>query len=191
MKSSLTCAALALFLLASPCRAATFHLTGEWAAHNEVVILPFTLDADADVRIWTDSFLDGRGVDPLLALWNADGGLIDWNDDDATLAPATQTQGDAGLFFTPLAAGDYVLSLTGLGNIPWGSALSDGFAYDLDAPDRTFGASPGWSVWLSAPGLTVSDVPEPPTPALFAAGLLLMLAGKRRQAFLPMQRRIP
>lgn len=189
MKSSLrralalaSLASLSLASPGSPVRAETVHRTGELAAHNEVVVLSFTLDEDADaVRLWTDSFLDGRGVDPLLALWDADGGLIDWNDDDATLEPATQTWGDAGLLLASLAAGDYFLSLTALGNLPWGGSLSDGFAYDLDPPDRSFAASPHWSVWLSAPGLQVSGVPEPPTAALLAAGMLLVLAGQRRR----------
>lgn len=194
MKSSLGCAALALFLLVSPVspsKAATFHLTGDLAAHNEVVVISFTLDQDADeVRIWTDSFRDGLGVDPLLALWHADGDLIDWNDDDDTLAPATQTRGDAGLFFSPLSGGDYVLTLTGLGNLPWGGSLSDGFVYDLDPAETSFGARPRWSLWLSAPGLHVSDVPEPSAAVLLAAGLPWVLAGKRRRSSPSLQKRI-
>jgi hypothetical protein len=183
MKTFPQCAA-ALALSAAlglPAQAATFHLSGEFAAQNDVVVIPFTLEEDADtVRMWTDSFRDGQGVDPLLALWDARGDLIDWNDDNDTLAPA-QTSGDAGLYFSPLAAGDYFLTLTGGGNLPWGGNLSDGFTYDLDPAAPPFGADPHWSVWLDAPQARVPGVPEPPTVALFALGMLVVLAGRRRR----------
>jgi hypothetical protein len=182
MKSILSrVAALALFAaLGSPSQAETFHLSGQFAAHNEIVLLPFTLDEDADVvRIWTDSFRDGLGADPLLALWDAQSGLIDWNDDNDTLDPA-QTSGDAGLFLSPLAAGDYFLSLTGLGNIPWGGSLSEGFAYDLDDAYWPSGLDPRWNVRLNAPHAQMPGVPEPSTLALFALGMLVVLRTRQR-----------
>jgi hypothetical protein len=179
--------ATALCFIALPAQAAIFHFTGHITNHNDVVLIPFTLDEDADeFRLWTDSFLDGVNFDPIATLWADDGGLIGWNDDDASLSPATQSYGDAGLYLSSLVAGNYILTLTLSENYALGSVLSDGFRYDGETPvllnDYSFVPTGGdWSVWLTATQAGNGSVPEPSLPALLALGTLAACIVRRHK----------
>jgi hypothetical protein len=174
----------ALLLGSAPtAQAVTFHFTGDLFEHNEIISLPFTLDDEvSDVRLWTDSFLDGVHFDPIAALWNDDGSLIDWNDDNPSIHPATQTFGDAGLLLTSLAAGDYFLTVTAEGNSPLGNLFTDGFLLDTDIPTALDAGSTAWSLWLTAapPVSGGAGVPEPSLPALLAIGALAAYTLRRR-----------
>ena len=163
----LACAVAMSFLGVLPARAEPMHFTGHFVNHNEVFSIPFTLTEDVeDIYFWTDSFLGGLNFDPLLTLWESNGSLFAWNDNDSSISPGTQTKGDAGLYFSMLWAGDYIVTLTANENAPMGMDLSDGFFYDGQAPEplTTDGA---WSVWIGTP----SVVPEPSLYLMWGVGL--------------------
>ncbi|MDR0715871.1 MAG: DVUA0089 family protein, partial [Azoarcus sp.] len=176
MKAKILCLCM-LAALPLSASAVTFHFTGDLFEHNEIISIPFTLDDEAiDVKLWTDSFLDGLNFDPIAALWADDGAgngsLIDWNDDNPGIH-TTQTFGDAGLLLPSLAAGDYFLTVTAAGNIPLGSLFSDGFLFGTDAPTTLAAGSTAWSLWLTAtppPASGGAGVPEPSLLGLLGVG---------------------
>nr|WP_203142237.1 DVUA0089 family protein [Marinobacter mangrovi] len=178
---------LAGCLMAANAGAATIHFTGNIEYHNDVVYTYFTLDNDADnVRIWTDSYQDGTNFDPITALWNADGSLIDENDDNSGINPSTQTRYDSGFSLSSLAAGNYIFTIATFNNAAQGNMLSDGFAYDgldpiplaeWDQPASHEGMGPNWSLWLDGVDSAsnpddAASVPEPSSVALLGLGLL-------------------
>ena len=165
--------------------AATFHFTGHLDAHNEVLRLPFVLGEDADdFRLWTDSYRDGGNFDPLAALWTADGRLIYWNDDDASIHPGTQTYADAGFALGGLSAGNYLLTLSLSENLPHGDLLTEGFRYDGETPirlsDLPFSTGGNWSVWFTATQGEPERVPEPALLGLLGLGALAAVRAGRR-----------
>jgi len=192
MKTALLAAAL--LTVAAPSQAALFNFTGNITNHNDVIQVSFTLNNDAtNVRVWTDSFLDGVNFDPITALWKADGSRVDENDDDASIAPG-QTRFDSGFALPFLEAGSYIFTIATYNNWALGYSLSDGFTFDSqtpvaigdwDQPANGTGKGTFWSVWLdgvddaSAPG-NPTHVPEPSLLALLAAAGLSGVAFRRK-----------
>lgn len=173
-------------------QAADFTFAGQIAHHNDRVQIDFTVAAPGTVQLWTDSWLGGLNVDPLLSLFNGDLSLRTVNDDDDSVG-AGQGYYDAGLSLA-LASGTYRLVLTAASNDAVGPLLSNGFTYSMDAPilladwtqpssninlgDQKGGA---WQVHLA--GISQAGlVPEPATHALWLAGLLTVgwMAARRR-----------
>lgn len=179
-------------MFATSANAALIHFDGEVDYHNDVIFINFTLDDDAtDVRVWTDSFLDGVNFDPITALWGADGSLIQEDDDNASINSATQTRFDSGFSLSSLAAGDYTFSVATYNNFASGTNLTDGFRFDgqnpialevWDQPASTVNMGHYWSVWLdgvdSAVGPT-SSVPEPSSLALLLIAALGLSSRKK------------
>jgi hypothetical protein len=184
-------------LCSLPAQAADFTFSGDIKFHNDVVQIEFTLAAPtAGVSIWTDSWLSGLNFDPTAALWRQQGGdfsLVQAVDDDDSIAPG-QGYYDAGFHFASLAAGEYRVTLAAAINAPLGTLLSQGFAYDGEAPipvaqwnqpsyDPNNNDQKGtfWRLHLS-PVDSASPVPEPASAWLMlaGAGALMLARGRRR-----------
>lgn len=196
MKAMQYVAAGCLMAASTLSQAALINFTGEIEYHNDVIYTYFTLDQDAnDVRVWTDSFQNGTNFDPITALWTADGDLIDENDDNDSINPATQTFYDSGFNLSFLEAGSYLFTVATFDNFALGTTLAEGFRFDSEAPialadwdqpANDINMGPQWSVWLdgvdsaSNPDSPAS-VPEPGSLVLIATGLL-GLALRRKTA---------
>jgi len=173
-KAATACVAAMFFMGVLPAGAEPMHFTASLTDHNDVGLFSFTLAEDAeDIYLWTDSFQGGLNFDPLLGLWENNGDLLAWNDDNPGISPGTQTDGDAGMYIPMLWAGDYIVTFTANGNAPIGMNLSDGFFYDGSTPEplATGGA---WSVWISV-GSSPPTIPEPSLLVMWGVGLLGVL----------------
>jgi hypothetical protein len=185
--------ALLAAVAAAPSHAADFSFSGTIHYQKDVIEIPFTLNQDAtDVKVWTDSYLDGVNFDPITAVWK-DGLRVGQNDDNPNIAPG-QTRYDSGLTFHSLTAGNYLFTIAAYNNWSNGLLLSQGFRFDNDAaipladwdqPASHRGMGPNWSVHLSGvDGATPPPVPEPESYAMLAAGLGLLawVARRKKQA---------
>lgn len=184
LRRTLATLSLAATTLAAPvAQAADFSFGGQIAFHNDLVQVDFTLDAGANVAIWTDTWLSGLNFDPQLTLWH-DGVLAAANDDNDSL-DATQGFYDAGLSLL-LGAGRYRVVLSAAGNDAVGQTLAEGFSLGAETPvaladwvqpssDVNLGDQKGGSWQLHLSNVSQAAlVPEPTTYALMLAGLLVI-----------------
>lgn len=180
---------LSVSSLANVANAGLMNFTGSLNNADDYTITEFTLNADGLVRGWTDSYNDGAGFDPMVALWAADGSWILTSDDDDEINPLTQTSYDAG-FSELLTAGTYYFTVSVYDNepvetenlftgspIPTGEVDSDGFP------------SANYSVWLdgaddasTSTGQPTTDVPEPSTFAIFALGMMGLVSRRLKKS---------
>ncbi len=184
---------VALAVGCSVSMAADFSFSGNIQYHNDVVRIDFTLNTDAtDVRVWTDSFMDGTNFDPITAVWSLpSGNLVGENDDDDMIAPG-QTYYDSGLIFATLAAGQYAFTITPYDNYA-PTNLADPFAYAGETPipiadwcqpasnNCTDQKGTFWRVNLSGVDGATPPVPEPSTWLLLMLGLGGTVAAARRR----------
>ena len=179
MKLSKSLAAVALMVAATAATAET--RTGHLQYHNQVIFQTITLTNTDEVSVWTDSYAVG-GFDTILALWSADGSLVDLSDDTAIL-PEMGIR-DAGIFRLVLGPGEYTIGLSPYSNFPNGT-LGQGYWYDNDVPQALPNASCDatcsfyrlhWTVGNTAP------VPEPSSYAMLLAGLGAVGFAARRRA---------
>lgn len=162
--------------------AALFTFEGNINYHNDVVQTQFTLDeTSSDVRVWTDSHMNGENFDPITALWEkigSDYSLIAQNDDNQNIDPS-QTFYDSGFALSSLAAGEYLFTVATFNNFVNGNLLSEGFNFDSESPillsDWDQPASTtnmGTFYRVNLAGVT-SAIDPSPTPLPAAAFLLL------------------
>ena len=174
-------------------QAAQFDFEGNISTHKDVIQINFSLLTDAtDVRVWTDSFMDGVNFDPITAVWsqsNTGWNLVGQNDDNAGIAPG-QTRFYSGLTFANLAAGNYLFTIATYNNWAVGSTLAQGFTFDNQAaiplsewvqPANHGNMGSYYNVHLSGVDGAVSAVPEPESFAMLLAGLGIVGALARRK----------
>lgn len=132
--------ALALFTTASAALAVDFSFTGNLANNDDVQLFTFTVGAASNVTLRTWSYAGGTnaagaaiargGFDPILALFNSSGLLINQNDDgNSNVAADTVTGAHYDTFLSSaLAPGTYTVSVMQYSNFAVGPNLSDGFS---------------------------------------------------------------
>jgi hypothetical protein len=189
--------------LVSPVAADDFSFTGSFAADNDVQLFNFVVGAPSNVTLLTYSYAGGTnsagalipsgGFDPILALFDSSGLLINQNDDGGSAnVPADPV---TGAFFdtflaAALAAGNYTVAVMQYNNFANGPTLADGFVRDgagnafFTGP--AYGCSNGQFCDVTGANRTnawafdilgvesaseVSPVPVPAALPLFAGGL--------------------
>ena len=192
--------ALILSLIAgSLATAADFSFSGSLAADNDIQLFRFSLASTNSITLRTYSYAGGTnqlgaavprgGFDPVLALFDSTGTLINEDDDGYANVPADSVTGQHwdSYIQTTLAAGTYIVSLTQYENFPNGPTLSDGFSR-TGQPKFTsaFGCSNGGFCDRTADNRTANwqmeildtvsatAVPEPNAPALLAIGTVFV-----------------
>jgi hypothetical protein len=177
---------------ASP--AATASYRGNLTQDADVRLIPFSLDAAAEVSIRTFSYAGGMqadgtaiaagGFDPILEIFDSTGAHIGRGDDDSAstvgIDPQTLEALDA-LFRDVLPAGSYTVALAQFDNFAAGASLLHGFSREGQGnfTGALFGCSnlkfcdfkkanrtEAWALDVS-----VNPVPEPSAYVLIAAGL--------------------
>lgn len=190
--------------LAKPATAASLSYVGAFTADDDVASFTFSLASPATVTIKTYSYAGGTqadgnvvpagGFDPILALFNGAGTLINFVDDGSSVAdPNTKMPFDA-LLETALGAGTYTVTLMQYNNFANGPSLSDGFEKSGQSTfTQAFGC--GGTMFCDSEGnqrngnwaldiLNVNAANPVPLPAalpLFAFGMAAVgLAARRR-----------
>ena len=200
---------------ASLVSAANFSFEGTLTRDDEVQLFTFSVGSTSNVTLRTWSYAGGvnaagttiasGGFDPILALFNGSGVLINENDDGAGV-PVDAVTGSPfdTLLRSTLSAGTYTVSVMQYDNFANGPNLSDGFL-SSGSPTFTsaFGCSNGRLCDVSAANRTAawafdilgvdsastptppppSGVPEPATVSMMVAGFgVVLFFGKRRYA---------
>jgi len=199
-----------------PAWALNFSFTGTFSQDDEVQLFDFSVGTFSTVTLKTLSYAGGTqadgnmvsagGFDPILALFDSTGGLIDENDDgsppDVGTDPGTGQAYDTFLQLG-LNPGDYTVAISQYDNFAIGPNLSNGFdrvgsgnftgagfscsngAFcDVEGENRTN----GWAFDIlnvegaSLPGGSPDPVPEPSALFLLGTGLagLVVLRGRKK-----------
>ncbi len=167
-----------------------FSFTGNLANDDDVQLFNFTVGTTSNVTLRTWSYAGGinadgvvipdGGFDPILALFNSAGTLIDENDDGSpTEVSADPTTGEFydSFLTTTLSPGDYTVSVAQFSNFAIGPTLSDGFAGS--ARVNFEGRTDFWAFdVLGVDQATV--VPIPAAIWLFGAGLFGLIGVRKR-----------
>lgn len=194
MKKIAFVAAALASVAALPATAADFSFSGSLTDPNQALLFDFTVGANSTVTLRTYSYAGGTnvagqtfaagGFDPILALFDASGLLIDDNDDGGCPAvpqdPATGACFDT-LLQLDLAPGRYTLAVTQFPNFAVGPNLSDGFENDATGFD---GRTPNFAFDVLGVDLATGPggiVPEPESWALMIGGFGMAGGALRRR----------
>ena len=125
--------------LAVPARAADFSFVGSFAQDDSVQLFDFVVGATSNVTLRTWSYAGGvnaagatiarGGFDPILALFDSSGALINQNDDGGCGLVAADLTGACWDTFlsASLGAGTYTVSVMQFDNFAIGPNLANGF----------------------------------------------------------------
>ena len=187
-----------------------FSFTNSFSADNDILLVDFSLDADATVTLTTLSYAGGinangetvspGGFDPILTLFDSDRNFITSNDDgtppDVNIDPISNLSYDPFLEID-LSAGNYTAAVTQFDNFFTGFTgdnISLGFIRDGE-PDFTteFGPAPffndvsgfartgNWAIdTLNVTSATVVSVPEPSSLLILGISIAAMATQRRR-----------
>jgi hypothetical protein len=177
-----------------------FSFTGNFSGDADVQLFNFTIGSTSNVTLRSYSYAGGTmadgtvisagGFDPILALWDGAGNLIEDHDDGPDPVPADPVTGvhyDTNLTLLSLPAGSYTASIAQYHNFAAGTNLSDGFTKSNAFFTAAFGCSNGQfcdvtkdnrtSFWAFDVLGVDSAVAPPPTVTPLPASLPLMLTG--------------
>ena len=180
--------AISLLGLSSIAQANSYTFIGNLANYNDVVKINFSLaQAASNIRVWTDSFMNGDSFDPVVGLWNGTTGTkIAENDNNSTIGSG-QTYFDSGFKLTSLAIGDYFLTVASFPNFSNGENFSDGFSNDSSESAPTTDSKTAYSVSIDGVELatdenSLSNVPLPSALWLFGTAIFVFAAFSSRRS---------
>ena len=208
MKAKLLTAAM-LAALAGNASAASFSFTGTFGADDDVQLFDFSVSIESVVTLRTYSYAGGTqadgnvvsagGFDPIMALFDGAGNLIDENDDGPSVPSDPNTGGDFDSELSVLlGVGDYTVAIMQYDNFSAGSMLSDGFVQqgnpfftntvdfgpcsngqfcDVGGDNRTN----EWAFDILDVDDASTVIPVPAAAWLFGSGLLGMVGVARRK----------
>jgi hypothetical protein len=143
---------VAALFFSVPSRALDFDFSGTFDKDDDVELLKFTVGSDSTITIFssswgddnivTDGYVSGGGFDPILAIWDSSGDIVEEQDDGDNVGSTLSngvlyTHGAWDSFFEIfLEAEDYIASITQYDNFRFGDSLGDGFIHDGN-PDFT------------------------------------------------------
>jgi hypothetical protein len=182
--------AVTVAALSAPAAAVDFSYTGNLSDPNQVLLFNFNVGSSSQVTLRTYSYAGGTnaagtviasgGFDPILALFNSSGALIDENDDGGANVPADPLTGSTyDTFLTALLApGSYTVSVQAFSNFAIGPNLSNGFEGDgtFDGRSSFF----AFDILGVDTATQVGAVPEPGTWAMMLVGFGAIGASMRR-----------
>lgn len=177
--SQSTTAVLALIasvVATSSAQAAELDFSGTFQQDNDVALFNFSVEQDSEVTLFSSSWLyrdppQGQeigGFDPVLALWDSTGNLIEQQDDGANVGSTVSNgvsynYGVYDSYFTrSLTPGSYIASIVQFDNFAVGPNLSQGFRYDSNPNFNSgFGnRSADWEFHIVNINETTIDVEE-------------------------------
>ncbi len=182
-----------LFLASVTANAASLSITGNLVNDDDVAFYNFTTNSANNVTFRTWSYAGGTnangeqisagGFDPVLALFDSFGDLIEVNDDGIGVStdPVSGNPWDS-LFTTNLNAGDYIVAIRQYGDREFGSTLFSSLGGSSGQTDFD-GRTNFWAIDVE--GLNTAPVSAVPVPAavwMFGSGLVGLIGMRKKSS---------